>query len=392
MNKYFFIIAIALFYSIPSYGADMENLLDILVKKEVITSSERNDLLKEEVNKTKSKWSNLMLTGDFRVRYQNEKRKNNIERERGRFRLRLNAMANIQKNLKVFLGFSSGEGSPRSNNQTFDSSFKHSDFRINKAFVEYAPLKNTTLLVGQFGIKKAVWTTSDFLFDYDLAPQGIGLNLQKNFRNVQFFGNSSYTFLDERSSTTTDPKMTIFQAGIKTLNTPIFFKMAIGNYYFSGVKGFSPLYNSANTNSIDSFGNLNLGYNIIHPQIDIGFDLDNNAISYIGFFSEYVKNMDAFQENTGYIIGSKIGHLKIKEKNQWNFVYTYRKIEKDAFLDVFPNSDFYKGNTGVVGHKVSFKYGIMKNVSIGGAYFYSKNISSLSNTENLLQIDLNVKF
>ena len=107
---------------------------------------------------------------------------------------------------------------------------------------------------------------------------------------------------------------------------------------------------------------------------------------------DFIHNTDAKKDDTGWLIGGKLGHASVRNPGQWQGMYTYRKFEKDAWLDIFPDSDFYGGDTGVKGHEIKFQYGLLKNVNLGLTYYGTQNISGTKRKEDLFMADLVFKF
>ena len=70
----------------------------------------------------------------------------------------------------------------------------------------------------------------------------------------------------------------------------------------------------------------------------------------------------------------------------------YRRLEKDAWIDAYPDSDSYGGETGIKGHEVVFTYGLAKNVTLGLDYYYMENITGPTIGENIVQTDVEFKF
>lgn len=72
--------------------------------------------------------------------------------------------------------------------------------------------------------------------------------------------------------------------------------------------------------------------------------------------------------------------------------YSYRRLEKDAWPDVFPDSDFHGGDTNVRGHEAIVNFALWKNIWLALDYYRSQRIVDLKQKENLFQFDFNVKF
>jgi hypothetical protein len=72
--------------------------------------------------------------------------------------------------------------------------------------------------------------------------------------------------------------------------------------------------------------------------------------------------------------------------------YNYRRIDGDATLAIFADSDINGGGTDIKGHKISFGYQLNKYSSLGITYFIGEGIGSRTDKRNTLQLDYLVKF
>jgi hypothetical protein len=146
-------------------------------------------------------------------------------------------------------------------------------------------------------------------------------------------------------------------------------KSAVDFWLANGVKNHTAISYSPGSNSMGRLSDQNRqtssvvylnDYKSIVPKLEIGFTEPffgfNTGFPYFGVFGEYINNLDPSEKKTGWIAGLKIGNEKVSGKNQWQLVYDYRFIEKDAFLDIFPDSDFYGGKTNAKGNHLSFNY------------------------------------
>jgi hypothetical protein len=406
----------------------MEILLDNLVGKGVLTKPEAENILKEMQEtkgmekgkmeegqaKTETKetpeWAknlpdwvvnppdwikNIKPSGDLRFRYQTENREddNNDARERGRFRLRLGAETKLVDEVKVGFGVASGSGDPRSTNQTFDNTFDKDNINIDYAFAEYTPVKWFSLMGGKF--HNPIYRPSDLLWDSDITPEGAATKLDyKVMSELDLLFNTGFFILDERSSDN-DPWMVALQPGLNwKVTKDLNLKLTFAYYLFGGMKD-NTLDFSAGTNTRLANGTLEFDYDAPALSGEIGYKnpFGFNFIPYLGLFGEYVNNPDPSDDNQGFIAGLRVGHTSMKKFGDWFFEYSYRKLEKDAWPDVFPDSDFYGGATNVKGHEAIFNFGMWKNIWLSLDYYNSqKIIGDPKQTENLAQVDLNLKF
>ena len=97
--------------------------------------------------------------------------------------------------------------------------------------------------------------------------------------------------------------------------------------------------------------------------------------------------------NASRLVGVKIGHKKVKTAGQWQFKYLYRRLERDAWLDIFPDSDFFGGATHAEGHEIIAVLGVYKNVSVAIDYYRTEEIDSdVDLVEDVFQFDVLMKF
>jgi hypothetical protein len=207
--------------------------------------------------------------------------------------------------------------------------------------------------------------------------------------------------LDESAADQTDPYLFVFEPGVqlKTPDERADLKLALAYYSFSHGAPKSVLDNrsSPTTNTVTG-GRYDYKYDSINPNMEFGinnpfksFDLPV-AIPRIAVFGEYVNNPDPEDDNTGWLVGGYIGDKKVAGPNQWQIKSSYRSLGKNAWLDSFPDSDFYGGATDVKGYENIFEYGLNKNTSIALDYYRTRRIKANKAIETVLQADLNFKF
>jgi hypothetical protein len=436
--RFFIILVLSLsFVYLPSFsfGGEVDVLIEKLVEKGLLTKQDAESIIKEIKNETAKKekeketqkavtkesevtkdtevpkWAkdilkeipdwvkNVKFRGDLRLRYQWEDKEddNKDDRHRGRFRLRLGAETNIVKEVKVGFGIASGSGDPRSTNITFGNSSEKKTVVIDYAFAQYTPVNWFSLIAGK--IHNPIYRPSDLLWDSDITPEGIAAKFQYPILpKIDVFFNTGIFILDERDTTTSskDPYMVVLQPGMNwKITEDINFQLAFAYYFFGGVKGNTLDY-SSNSNTLLS-GPTRLKYKYNAPVVSAEFGYKNpfglSFIPYFGLFGEYVYNPDPSKDNEGFIAGLRVGHRDLKKFADWSFEYSYRQLKKDAWLGIFPDSDFYGGATNVKGHEVIFNFALWKNIWLALDYYNSRKIlGTPKQTENLLQVDFNFKF
>jgi hypothetical protein len=421
MKKILVVLAIALLVATCSAAlsfadevSEYEVLVNELVKQGVLTP-EQADSIKPKLVEAQKKaaeekkpfelpkeleWlKRLSFSGDLRIRYQLDEAENAPDqRHRGRYRFRLGVKAKLLDNLHVAAGLATGGDDPRSTNQTMNDTFATPDIRFDYGYAEYEPFSWVTLSGGRLK-GMPLWTPSDLLWDSDINPNGAAIELDytflKNSVTVDGFFNTAFFILDDWTTPhhASDPLMYFFQPGFQVKIKPVTFKGAFTYYHFNHIH-HHVLDFSAHTNTLVPADGLMYEYNTIALGGEVGVDTGFRFIPYVAGFGEYVYNPDPCAENMGWLAGAKIGHKKLEKFGDWQAKYMYRYLERDAWLDTFPDSDAFGGGTNYEGHEAAFEFGLHKYVSVGFDYYYVMPIENTfpSDGQHLFQADLMFKF
>lgn len=416
MKKIFFVLAIAMLFAVlvaaQSFASEADEykiIVDELVKEKVITQEKANEILaeiealhKKAAKEGKSfelpaslKWlEKFKFTGDFRLRYQLDKTEGSQPRHRARIRARFGMEVGITDNIKIAAGIATGSGDPRSTNQTLDNTFEHPTIRLDYAYAQYQPFSWLTLKGGAIR-GMPFWEPADFLWDTDINPHGLAGQLyykllEKKGVVVNGFFNTAVFILDE-NATHSDPMMYLFQPGFDVKFKDFSLKTAVTYYGFEYVKNHL-LDNSAGTNTrLSGPTRLRFDYDSLGVGAELGYEKPFGLafIPYVALLGEYIHNFDPSSNNDGWAFGAKIGHKRVAEKGSWSAMYLYRYLERDAWLDTFPDSDALGGRTNARGHEVLLQYGLFKHVSLAADYYNMIPIKGTpKNTEQIFQLDL----
>jgi len=408
MKKVFFVVifitgfftTLAFFPVLTVHAGETEVLIKKLIQRGILSKADGEEML-NKVSKSKGtettmelpNWvKNIKLKGDLRFRYQYEDTDNdgNDSRDRYRIRLRLGAETKVNDKWKAGFGLSSGGDDPRSTNQTLENTFQSPDVRIDYAYAKFTPSAWASLMCGKF--KNPIWGAKDLLWDGDIRPDGAAAHLKFKAATAEIFMTPAYFILDEYKTDKNDPAMWLVQIGTKVkMGKAIYFEVA-GTYDdFSNVTG-NRFEHSAGTNSVDSKGRLTQNYDSLAVDGEFAVHIPG-PVPLVAAFGQYVKS-DADDDGKGWLVGIKFGHKKVKQLGQWQVKYNYRRLEKDAWPDFLPDSDFYGGKTDSKGNEVEFKLGLAKHVAFGLDYYFDvKPINGDADREQkLLQADLVLKW
>lgn len=303
--KKFTLVAIAasMLAAITTRAQDAGALLDLLVRKHLITDQEaeevRADLTKEAATTSAGKWklstpiTELELYGDVRMRYEVRTGEvglpntvdalgDNSQRNRARYRLRLGLKGVLMDDWFFGLRLETSTN-PRSTNVTFggDSSsgpFAKNDDSINvgQAYLGYKGLKDFTFTAGRMANP---FVNTTMVWDSDINPEGLAEQWKHSFKISLGGGESNAA---EVASTSKDGKAV---ASVATTSEP-------------------------RTITIDLFANF----------AQFVYD-DENPENSLGPAPSGVPNTDAYM--LGYQIGAKIGFTKTVYLQLAPTIYNY---------------------------------------------------------------------
>ena len=413
--------------AVPARAGELDMLLDRLVEKNVIEPGEAQEIrigTQEEVKKEISQQTNaelplwvqaLKFRGDVRLRFESSDNENKqYVRNRGRYRLRFYVDAKVNDQVYTGFGFASGSSSdPRSTNQTFGDNFGKKNLYIDYVFAEYNVNENLAFTAGR--TKNPLWLTSELLWDADMNPEGVSARMTYPVNNNwQLFGNAGYLVLNELANDPQDPGLLFAQPGVSWHDSDgvYDFKAGAAVYGFDHVKGhvaattlnYRPSagdgYQQANT---VVGGKYKYSYNSVSPEFEVNANILNPVslpllgyfgytVTYAGVYGNYVQAFDQGRNNTGWLGGIKIGQRKVEDAGQWQAGYSIRQLEKDAWLDTYPDSDFFGGSTGVRGQKFQLALGLLRDFALNLTFIESTPITGTLHGERTFQSDINLKF
>ncbi len=405
MEKSFLLgAALAALAAAPAAAYDSVPLLDKLVQKNVLTSEEARQLEAGEGRGTEPlSWlARLKFHGDLRLRSEGVDNSAQAARQyRGRIRARAGAEAAVTEGWTVGLGLASGSSADsRSTNQTLTSNFSKKSLWLDYAYAERE--------AGGFAfyggrMHNPLWASSDMLWDGDINPEGAAFRLASLAKTgFRPFAAAAWFQLDESTASVRDPSLAAAQAGLAWSGAGgLDFKAAFTYYSFGGLKGRGELANRPSTACGYIKANTLTGQVYRYSYDPVTFDLELNKdfaplpvlkADYLGFFGGAVKATDHSAGSTGWIAGLKFGRREVEEAGQWQLRLSQRRLEADAWLDTYPDSDFYGGSTGVEGSEALLTLGVAHGMDVEADYYAARRISDVSKKERLLQLDLNLKF
>ncbi len=421
----FFVIAVpVLFAGNANAASDMTTLVNKLENKGVLSKSDADSILSKTTQENQGgelpAWlRNISFGGDLRLRYEYLDVQNQSTEtiRRARFRYRLQIGDQIMKNWKLVFGIASGGntspvgGISRSTNQNFGDAFGGKLPRIDLTYLLYTPSKALTVGVGKF--PNPIWTPTMLTWDGNIRPEGVyALIAPSAGPGYDYFLNADLFVLGNGNRV--GPLMGVINPVVDLkFSQKDTIRLAGAYYVFNDLKqnysSFDQLPNNVNgifhnvtgLNTADSLaanGNLLYNYNDFWFGGQANFGGLSAVVPYAGLYAEYINNPAPSSDNQGYIFGLKLGHAAINKYGKWQINYNYRRLERNAWLDIFPNADVYFGSTDVMGSRAQFTMGLAKSMQAVVSYYNFKPIENLktgdtlNHTENTVQVDWQMEF
>ena len=344
--------------------------------------------VKEEV-KLPGWLKRIKITGDVRTRYEGRwnleaKGEELKDRNRGRLRARLFFDGKISDEFTAHLGLCTNMDTKRgwkgkTSNDDMTGYASTKNFGLIRSYGEYKPkwLPGSKFGGGKF---KLNFLHTDILWDPDCNPEGIyGYYKYQEHDMFQPFLYSSWIILDENSGS--DPRLTIIQPGFDLKLGPVTWTLAGSFHDYVNI-------NEGTARTVEgddkSMANMALYGNTLNAAEDgykYGFRL-YEGITYLKFkfadvpvmlFFDYIENVADHvpsDHDTAISTGFKVG--KNKRQGDLSLYFHWSKIEPDATLGIYNDSDFYGSNRK--GTKTKLSYNAWDWLTLNAALFVTENV------------------
>jgi len=334
-----------------------------------------------------SSWTDRIdFSGDIRLRYEGIDEQLEIERNRMRFRSRFGFTAIASDNVEVILRLATGGGNPVSTNQSFDDGLSTKDIGVDLAYVDWTISDQLNIYAGK--MKNPLFKSGSvpLVWDGDLTPEGVALKYSAGM----FFATVGGFSVEERSDTD-DSLLYVVQGGVNVaLGESNKLTLGLGYFTYTNTIGNVAFYNGrAKGNTLD----VNDQYVFEYKDTELFAQFDTSVANWpLQIFAHYVQNNEVAREDVAIAYGAKVGSSK--DKGQTQFTWTFQDIEADSVVGTFNDSDFGGGGTDSSGHILNVKYGVSKNIFLGGTFFVNKveRFQGIEHDYDRVQLDVEIKF
>lgn len=417
------------------------------VKQEVVAQAKAERW--GDVNAVPEWIQGLKWEGDLRVRYQSDRfaktnpapsyfeaaGQTNVtntteQRDRERVRARLGLLAKVTPGVTAGFRLSTGNTSdPVSTNQTLGTYENKYSLVFDRAYLKLDPRESFTISGGR--IPNPFFST-DLVWDDDLNFEGAAATLRTPESSIAEFRPyvtaGAFPLQEIEQSTTVKAKDKWFwgaQAGFDWrmgYNTRL--KIGAAYYDFKNVEGIrnavgttyydktQPLFRQKGNSVFDidpaGGGKWALASKFKLVNLTGTLDLAHFDPMHVIITGDYVKNIgfdraeilartvtkNLEPKTTGWQARVAVGIPVIKDAEDWQVFFGYRRLDRDAVLDAFTDSDFHLGGTDAKGYFIGGMYGIDKNTWLSARWMSANEVhaTSLPLAIDVLQVDLNAKF
>lgn len=339
----------------------------------------------------------LLFSGDFRYRLQNETQEPKQSRTLQRLQVRLQTVAEVHENLKVTLRLMTGTAA-NSGNQTMGDEkapgMVRRNFGLDQAYFDYRAFDFWNLYGGKMPQPFMYAGKNQMILDKDISLEGLATKFKIALDSqFQFFAQAGFFTIRENydsqfSEDLSDNNLNVGQIGIQWKESDWDVTVGYGAFGYTGLKDNPPttltIGGGANGNTLDMTGNYPTNFDLQQMFLEVKKKLDDVELT---AFYENVRNQDADQLNTATAYGLASAY------KAWTFSWTQEKVEKDAVVGLFTDSDFGGGQTSSEGSILSLGYKITKKVQVAYTVFKNRNAMDLTPAKyDRSHLDLTILF
>jgi hypothetical protein len=426
----------ALTLATAARAQDSGPLVDLLVKKGIVTDQEAEELRAELVKdfaanssagklNLSSGTSEFRISGDVRVRYEYRQGENlagdNVDRNRFRYRVRPLFSGKLGSQWFYGVRIENGGGSRSSNVTMGDDagpwSKTNDGLYIGQVYLGFTPTSEWTILAGRM---PNPFVTTSMVWDGDINPEGLAEQFKRTIGSATYFANFGQFIYDSANPQNAlagtqnrrDQWLLGWQGGVNfKLDEKNSFQIAPTLYTYvnqksATAKNFGGTFSPSNATAINNLTvvDLPVEFNTVLPTgapgrifADVAYNLDGSDRA-----RKYGRS-DLNSEKWAWQAGFQYG--KAKQKGEWDAKVLYQQTGLVALDPNLVDSDIFDSRTNIEGVVGGFNYQLSDAVvfNLIWANGKTKNQSTISpgagdigittlKSFNLLQLDIVAKF
>ncbi len=368
---------------------------------------------------------------------------NNTEDPRNRLRLRvrfgtdIHVTDGVDVGIRLTSGSAGSGGDPSTENENLGNYNTRATVGFDRAFITYKPLSWLYFTGGRLG--NPFFSPTTLVWGDDLSLQGVLLGLKPKFGPVQTFvtaGAFPIQDLDPNPFSSSRSKWLYgYQAEALWQLTSNFSATLAGSWYdyrhlegvlnptivsteFNGTaapfrqKGNTVFDINALANAFNGTQNYLIGLDSRFREANLSINIDwvpfwnKHVVANVDWVRNYGFDQQEIMARTGLDAGDPrlrprvlgmqerlgFGDVSYDKRNAWQVYVGYRRVERDAVVDAFTDSDFRLGGTNAQGYYMGGRYAFVPNTTLGVRWYSAKQIDGPPLAIDVLQLDLIAAF
>lgn len=340
----------------------------------------------------------MKFNGTFRYRHQSAKKEFADVRNLQRIYVTFGTQVAIEENILFGFRLMSATGANGGNQTLGDSSspgFPRRYIGIDQAYLDFKPVSEVSLMLGKMPQFFFNAGKNQLILDQDLTPEGVGLKAKYKITEggLEVFTNLGSFIIKEKYSGTEDAidaAMNVAELGFKIPMDSVTLTLGGGVYSFSSVQGdlvtsmTSDSPSTARGNSLNASNQYINQYQVNHYGLELAYKTGDLTAT---LFGDVLKNAGASNEQNGSVFGLALAYQK------WSANLQSIRLEKDATIAVYTDSDFADGETNIRGNSLGLKYKLSNNVTAGITTIKSEqNVATTATTYDRTHVDIIATF
>ena len=323
------------------------------------------------------------LSGDFRLRYESIDRAGLPEQSRSRYRVRLNAGVDLYDDVRFVVSLATAADNPVSRNVTFGGNALDDDFGVDLAYVEWQPRPDLDVFAGKMKNPMYAPGRDQLVYDNDLNPGGVAAAWAPG----NWFVNAG-VFAVEQRSLTADTLLYHVQGGGDWRFADVTLKAGAGYLVYTNTVGNTPfVFDLPAGNTVDAMNRYVYEYANVEAFAEFGAALGGLPLS---AFAHYTENVEVSGEDAGLAVGLTLGEAQ--DAGSWEAGWTWKRVEADAVVGSFTESDFGGGGTDVEGHVLGGSYLLRDRLALEATLFLNEAITFRDDARDYRRLQLDLQF
>ena len=240
----------------------------------------------------------LKFSGDMRYRHEAINDDASAERQRQRIRARFGVTADVTDDVRVGLTLATGNDDPVSANQTLDTGFSRKSIGVDRAYFAWDATDDLNITGGKMADPFFRPGNHHLIYDGDLNPEGLALR----YNRTNWFASFAGLWVEERGAADDSILLGGQLAYRRALDGGKRLTAGVSYYDYLNTQNQTPFWDGAPAgNRVDAAGNYLNDFNEAELFAEFNFKAGERPLS---LFADYVTNVEADDENTGYALGA----------------------------------------------------------------------------------------